>query len=943
MTGKRNQQTGSTFAEIDASTNQTIASQGDEVPEGVTRELAPGTRSGRYIVLEQLGRGGMGVVYKAYDPDLDRKIALKLLSTRRGSESRGDRARERLLREAKALAQLSHPNVVSAYDVGTLDDDVFVAMELVEGTTLPQWLRDERPSWRQIIGVMIDAGKGIAAAHQAGLIHRDIKPDNIVIGKDGRPRVLDFGLARAASFDESSQDPVDDEAAQELEDEHALESGHSLRTPMTLAGAVLGTPGYMAPEQYRAGELDEKTDQYSFCVTLYEALFDRRPHVGSTYKQVKQRVLSEPAATPPAEPRLPARLRRVLMRGLSAAKEDRFAGMAELLAALAWDPRTRRRRLVGLATLLLLLGASFTAAAIWQSRLHRLCQGSERALAGVWDQPRQQAIEKAFLATGLNYAADTNRRVAEQLDSYAQAWVTMRVEACEATHLRGEQSQNLLDLRMRCLDRRIGEMGALTQLFATAADSKVVDKAIVAAHGLARLQSCADVEALTATVAPPSQPAVRKKVAALRKRLNQAVAQNRAGKYKMALETVQTIAREQKSITYLPLQAELSFLQGSLLAKTGDANSARLRLKEAIRAAAGARDDRLRARATAELVYVLGHYLARYAEAMEMSCLADAEVLRSGNDPVLRAQVLNKIGVVFVPQQKYQTAAKYLNEALALAEKSLDRDDLQIASIRNNLAYALSEEGKHRQAGDQYRAAIAIEERLLGPVHPDRGFAFMNLAGSLYSLGDMEAALKNYRRALKIWEDSHGPRHPDVAMVLGNLGVVLSQNGDYAEARRVLERSLIIWTQTMGEDHPKVAYSLNGLGDLLKKQGQCPQARPYFERTLAIWEKSLGDQHPLLAYPLLSLGQCSLTAALPAQALGPLTRALALLEAKPDNPQLLAQTRFDLAQALWDTKQNRTRAITLARSAHQSLSATDDPDPSLLAKINSWLASHPGL
>jgi len=300
--------------------------------DGTQQHLENGSYVGRYLILKQLGRGGMGVVYKAYDPKLDRRIALKLLSVRRRDPVAANRARERLLREAQALAQLSHPNVVSAYDVGTIDEDVFVTMELVEGQTLPRWRQKNHPSVRQILAVMIAAGQGIAAAHQAGLIHRDIKSDNIIVGEDGRVRVLDFGLARAATGEDASQSQSgslsDGQRAGSAEKKPSADetlTGESrLRSHLTLDGAVLGTPGYMAPEQYLSLDLDEFSDQYSYCVTFYEMLYGRLPVRAKKFKQFKNRVTSGKIDPAPADSRVPMRLRKILLRGLSVTKEARF-------------------------------------------------------------------------------------------------------------------------------------------------------------------------------------------------------------------------------------------------------------------------------------------------------------------------------------------------------------------------------------------------------------------------------------------------------------------------------------------------------------------------------------------------------------------------------------------------------------------------------------------
>jgi len=306
---------------------------------------AAGERIARYIVLEVLGAGGMGVVYAAYDPSLDRKVAIKVLrSARRQGHSGGD-DRNRLLREAQAMAQLSHPNVVPVHDVGTDGDAIFVAMELVQGPTLHEWLKVKRP-WRQVLAMLLAAGRGLKAAHDAGLVHRDFKPANVLIGRDGRPQVTDFGLAR--SLRSLKRDRAPRRAGE-------TSGPVSLETPLTLAGAVMGSPGYMAPEQYDGAVTSAATDQYAFCVTVYEALYGVRPFEAK--ELIALGVLAREGKVPPP-PRgspVPARLWAVLQQGLSPDPAKRHASMGALLEALEKDPaRVRNRRLLGAAAVVLL-------------------------------------------------------------------------------------------------------------------------------------------------------------------------------------------------------------------------------------------------------------------------------------------------------------------------------------------------------------------------------------------------------------------------------------------------------------------------------------------------------------------------------------------------------------------------------------------------------------
>ncbi|HEY0097284.1 MAG TPA: serine/threonine-protein kinase, partial [Archangium sp.] len=236
--------------------------------------LGRGTPLDRYVVLDPLGEGGMGMVYAAYDSVLDRKVALKLLppgDADAGPEATSGSGRARLLREAQAMARLSHPNVVAVYDVHQHEAQVFMAMELVDGQTLLQWEREQPRGWRELLTAFLAAGRGLAAAHAAGLVHRDFKPTNVLVGKDGRVRVTDFGLARPhnAPAELGADTPAPDTGPVK---------GHSLlELNLTQRGAVRGTPAYMAPEQFRGATADVRSDQFSFAVSLWEALHGERP------------------------------------------------------------------------------------------------------------------------------------------------------------------------------------------------------------------------------------------------------------------------------------------------------------------------------------------------------------------------------------------------------------------------------------------------------------------------------------------------------------------------------------------------------------------------------------------------------------------------------------------------------------------------------------------
>ena len=356
------------------------------------RPTTSGDRVGRYLVLSALGAGGMGVVFAAWDPQLGRKIALKLLRTSVAMSSKD--ARTRLRREAQAIAQLSHPHVVSIYDVGTTDDGaLYIAMEFVEGDTLTSWLRSYPRTWREILDVFRQAARGLLAAHSVGLLHRDFKPDNVLVGGDGRVRVTDFGLARSVLLPEevSQVKPV----------------VSALDVALTATGTVLGTPRYMPPEQLTGPELDARSDQFSFCVALYEALYGRHPLRGGT--SVAMLDHGERALPPPDGTKVPAAIGRAVLRGLERDRSRRFPAMGALIDDL--EVRTQRSplRYAWLAAATLLIGGT-TAAVVAQQRAPSERPTDFTTIHDLVSEHDRQAVEIAALEDKLVHAT---ARIAE--------------------------------------------------------------------------------------------------------------------------------------------------------------------------------------------------------------------------------------------------------------------------------------------------------------------------------------------------------------------------------------------------------------------------------------------------------------------------------------------------------------------------------------------------
>jgi hypothetical protein len=411
-------------------------------PELGRRALAPGAQVGRYVIAHEIGAGAMGIVHAAFDPDLERRIALKVL---RGTAATSE-ARDRLLREARAMARLAHPGVVTVHEVGTAGGFDFVAMELIDGGTLADWLRSARRAPAAILDAFLAAGRGLAAAHAAGVVHRDFKPHNVLRSRAGRIAVTDFGLAHAA---QPSPGPV-------LEPALPIEAGGSAPRGIdrigagsapdriTATGALLGTPPYMAPEQWCGGAVTPATDQFAFCVALWEALAGERPYRGPRLDDLRDQVARGPAALDAS--RIPRRVRGLLVRGLDPDPARRWPSMDAVLARLS-----RARRGPGVA--LTVTGGALAAAAILGLALQ---PGGVRA--STCEPPRDlAAVWSPAIAAELR--AKTSEAHAAVLETAVRDWQTARAAACGAP-------PQVRQVQLLCLDGALARFAALREAFA---------------------------------------------------------------------------------------------------------------------------------------------------------------------------------------------------------------------------------------------------------------------------------------------------------------------------------------------------------------------------------------------------------------------------------------------------------------------------------------------
>jgi tetratricopeptide (TPR) repeat protein/predicted Ser/Thr protein kinase len=814
--------------------------------EGEAREPAPpkarGAALGRYVTLSVLGAGAMGLVYAAFDPELERKIALKVL--RRGAASADHR--ERLMREARTLAKLGHPNVVAIHDIGVVDDELFVAMEYVAGQTLAAWLRERPRSVQEILGVFMAAGRGLAAAHRANIVHRDFKPENTMVGVDGRVRVLDFGLARDA---EASHDSLIGET---------LVSGSTSTTDMRLTreGALLGTPAYMAPEQWQGGAATPRSDQFAFAVALWEALYGQRPFRGETTMGLMSAVLAGTIdAAVPAGRRVPAYLRRVLERGLAAAPERRFAGMDELLAAIERGQAGQRRRTLwfGLAAVGLLAGG------VYGLRAQKIaaCEAAGEAITEVWGEAARERLRGAVRASGVGYAESSYPRATARIDAWVDDWRELRAQACREATVEGSRAPELYERAAECLDARREELAGLLAVYAapTAAD---IEELVPAAAALPPLDPCVERSALVRRPPLPGDPAARRRVEALRRELVRLDGLRRAGRGDV-LPQVEALAAEIEAAGYPLLAVEWRYLLGSLAARPGSFDRAETELAEVYREAGSIGADEVAAAAAVQLVKIVGVDRARAAQGSQWALSADVLVARLGQERgLLGADLLGNRALVARAQGRYDESIALQGRALALREELLGPTHPIVAMTLNHLANAARDRGDFAAALAALQRALAIRKEALGPDHPAVG-------GTLNNLGLLELARGNYAAAqgyleqgLAIVEVASGPSSLETATLLGNLGRAHHLRGDYEAAQALLERALAIREVRLGPQDLDVAASLQNLALLYMVRGERVRARALFERVLAIREKRLEESNPEVLAALDNLGTVDL-------------------------------------------------------------------------------------
>lgn len=915
---------------------------------------------GRFDIFSMLGRGGMGVVYEAYDPQLQRRAAVKVMRPPAFAVDADPQRAQRLLREAQAIAKLSHPNVVTVYEVGSVGDAIYMAMELVEGQTLRKWIAARPRSWREVVDVFVQAGRGVVAAHGVGLVHRDFKPDNVMIDTEGRVRVLDFGLARLAGLEVSSEGDT-------------LELETSSPDVLTVTGMVLGTPAYMAPEQRRSRIAVPQSDQYSYCVTLHEALYGERPPPSDDNDNDDGRAHVHPAR------RGPRTVRRIIDRGLSRRPHDRFATMQELVDRLQRAVAPIRARWAVAAAG---VGAAAVTTVMWTSlpvaSADESCGAASQRADSVWNETRKQAIADHFTRQQRGFTEDAWPRVNAEVGERIEAWTLAAEQTCEATRLAHTQTEDVRLWRSLCLESQLTRLDSLLNLLQRGSAHALVE-ATSAMAALDDVSLCDAERAGGTAVRWPEDPATIVSLQALDLALAAAKSEEDDNRLSDALLHTQEAVAEATTIGFAPMTAKALRQLAHLESAAGHSEQAETLLGSAIEQAEAGRDDEGAATAWIALVHVVGQELARIDDAKRMFVLANGALTRAGDPPRLRWRWLATKARIHDLAGELGEAIRGFETALALASAELGEHHAHLANLLHGYSRALLRHGDAREALAVAQRAQAIAEARYGPRHPQVSVHLTSIGNARSSLGQYDGAIAAFERAIKLNGDALGPDHPQLGALHNNLGIAYMQTrrpelalphferaviidlaslgehhphrvpamygsamvyfgrGEYDTAEPILREGLEIVRRAWGPEHPDQAYLTTALADLEIERDQPQRGLQGHRRVLALLEPAFGDQHPRLVPTLMGIARALSRLDRTEDAIVALEKAVVIVDRGRNQPVEAAETRFELAQALRTAGRDPNRVTALAQGAHTVIASAGPAYADRAEALATWL------
>ncbi|MBX7113125.1 MAG: serine/threonine-protein kinase [Myxococcaceae bacterium] len=898
----------------------TTALQAPYVPTPLLDDIDRGVAIGRYVVLNKLSQGPMGVVFVAYDPELDRRVALKLL--RNDVQGVDDAARRsRFFREAQALARVTHPNVITIFDIGSYGPYAFLAMNFVEGITLAQWLKASPRSADEVLALFEKAGNGLAAAHAANLVHHDVTPHNVLVSNTHEVFVTDFGLARA--IDSGAHPPITvPQPALQTDDFPSLQ--------------MLGTPRYMAPEQLDGQPVDARGDQFSFCASLFEALFGEVPFPGATVPDIQQRMASNAMHVPASRKHVPQRVWQALVRGLSTHPAARFPSMEALLDALHTVPQNPRKLLYMRAAMAVLgaLALGTWAGVAARSLTTQKCQDASARFAA-WDDARRKQVRDALGTHKAEYAPETAGKVDAALTRYAEGWAHTFTEACMATRVRKEQPATRFELQTDCLEKRRREFSALVTLLA---DGQVdISNAVNATQELTPLSVCADGAALEQN-ASAQGPGTKAVPAALSDALGQVKALYSTGQFAEAQKKASALVAPARAADNAPFAAEALYWLGKLQSQSGELLAAEPILLEASLTAQASHSDQVAVLALSQLGRNTGSGRGLYEEASLYHQQAKALLSRTNDNGELTARLLYDWAASLSAQDRDPEAIGLLEQAVGISNPLQGDANLDTLLYLDALADALRDSKRVDDALGVLQRAKEARVQLFGKSHPQLTSSYYRLAVAYADLNRAAEAEAWFGRAL---EQIRAVDQKDFisATTFTSYAQFLLRQKNFSAARTMIEKALAqkpgLWLLTP----PRSPMSLSQLGDVEQGEGRYDKALALHTQALELKRKTYPKDPRRQARELEGLGQDCVGLKKTERAIAYFEQALAVLPDNIVNCEQRAEVSLQLADLLWSAPKQRTRARALVEQSATSVKPLHASN--VRNELDAWLSSHP--
>lgn len=713
-------------------------------------------------------------------------------------------------------------------------------------------------------------------------------------------------------------------------------------TPLTQTGVAVGTPAYMAPEQLISNKADPRSDQYSFCIALYEACYRVAPFDAKAGKERLEQMFNRGPQPPPAQHRLPPRWRRALLRGLAAEPMARFATMDALLKELSRDlDRRRRRWLVGGGALALIITLTVLYVRAQRRSLDSFCSHATDRQSPLWNDARKKAVHKALLGLDRHSGAALWKHIAPLLDEYARHWKRMNIESCQATLIRREQSAVVYELRYACLERRHHEFSALTSLLLAPVDRLAAQRAANAIFELTPISSCADVVALSAPTPMPDSPQLRERIRELYRNIEELRVFEHTGKYSVVSERARAVVQAAQDLGYAPAVAEAQYLLAKILYNTSAFDTAEQAYIAAAAAAVQGHDALLAAKSYTALVGLAGAR-RRFTSADTWAALARAELESGRNHPGTRVRLLLHSCQIATARRQLAHAEAACQQALQLATETGAGDTPQRATVLRGLANLKFQQDHLEEALALFAQSISRQERHYAVQHPMIAATLREQAVVYLAQGRVVEASRGALRSLVIDEQSFGASHFELAEALNLLATIRLAQGEHEQAILYARRALSGTRASLPAGHPRIAIAAGALGDVLYRAGHFTEALEQHRAALASLEPTSDEVHATaaalgVAEDLLATGQAA--QALPMLEWGFHSRALA------DERLLLGRRQFAWARALWavSPKSQPARVAELARAARKTYKELGSQARRELAEVEDWLAKNPVL